>query len=386
MPHRRGAAELGLRRDLQVDAQRVAVPCASRRPPVDARAGSSRTRPARRRWPVGVRVGRARRRARRTAGRSPRRRGGPPAVRGSRRPARCRRSRRPPRCRSTRYVVGRGVFGEPAHDDAVVDRRVGDQSQRAGQHHLVQTGAGVAQPFQRRGDAGAVHRRARAASRRCAPAGSVRGRPVRAALGEANAGRAASAQSARSTSKGNAPSTIGVDHRRPGRPARRRAAGRRVSMPSATTTPSRPARTKEGSPSLGRHGLTMAGQAERADLATPCSNPQTAIDAAAIDEPDALGQRQLDPPGDAPTGRSGRARRTPRRATRMCSSAIGDGTVGAVADLRDALAARAAVRPDQPVGHRLADLGGGQCPRSRRNPIRPAAGTPRRPSGRRVRR
>ena len=40
----------------------------------------------------------------------------------------------------------------------------------------------------------------------------------------------------------------------------------------------------------------------------------------------------------------------------MCSSASAIGPVGALADLRDALAAGAAVRPHQPIGNRFPDL------------------------------
>ena len=73
-------------------------------------------------------------------------------------------------------------------------------------------------------------------------------------------------------------------------------------------------------------------------------------------------------------GRSARARRTPRRGTPCATAPWRSARSARSHDRGDGLAAGAAVRPHQPVRHRLADLRGGQCPRSRRSPIRRAAG------------
>ncbi len=64
---------------------------------------------------------------------------------------------------------GGGVGGgKPVDDGARIERPVGGQPQRAGQHHLVQFGRRVPQPLQRRCDPARDARRARAASRRSA--------------------------------------------------------------------------------------------------------------------------------------------------------------------------------------------------------------------------
>ena len=145
VPHRRGAAELRSGRDLQVDAQRFErlahrVDDELVLVPVLGRLGQRRAAGL-----VGGGVGQPRCRSPRTARRSPRRRGGPPAVRGWRRRARHRSNRRPPPSDRRDRRWRRVVCGEAVQDGPRVQRAVGDQPQRAGQHHLVQAVAGIAQ-------------------------------------------------------------------------------------------------------------------------------------------------------------------------------------------------------------------------------------------------
>ena len=133
-------------------------------------------------------------------------------------------------------------------------------------------------------------------------------------------------------------------------------------MPSATTAPAGPLRTNDGSgghvPAAGSRWPVSPSARELA---------YAVLEAAHRDrrrrhrEPDALAQRQLDPAGQDRRGRSGRGRRTPRRAS-PCAPAPARWP-GRRASLTcvDALAARAAVRPHQPVRDGLADLVGGQA-------------------------
>ena len=176
VPHRCGLVQLRFGRDLQFDAQRVQCRRASRRRRAGVRGGSWPTRPAPRRWP-------RRRRGRAAAAPSPAngRAGHPVAVTGHQQ-LRAGADQRGPRSTRRRPRSGRRDRRWPrgpsassrCSDGARVQRAVGDQPQRAGQHHLVQAARRVAQPLQRGRDAGRGARRARAASRRSAPTGAAR--------------------------------------------------------------------------------------------------------------------------------------------------------------------------------------------------------------------
>ena len=189
-----------------------------------------------------------------------------------------------------------------------------------------------------------------------------------------------------STSKGNAPNTIGASPERSAACASRDVAIAGLHAVGDQGA-GRPAQHERwfGACSPGRDRLRMAGQPERSELAYAVLEP-------------AHRDRAGDHPKRLPSTSGSSTQRviTEREkwpwpdehhvAGLHVRQRQRDGPVGAAADLRDALAAGASVRPDQPVGHRFADLRGGRGPRSRRNPIRRAGATPRRRSGRPARR
>ena len=220
-------AQLRFGGNLQVDAQRVERLAHRVDDQLVFVAVLGRLGQRRAAGPVGVGVGQSRRRTRERAAGHLVAAAGPPAARGSRRPARCpstparrrsgRRNTRWPRDRR-RQAVQRW-FVRPAV------RRPPDRSARASTT-LCRPLPGSLQPSQRRPDARAVLVGRRASSPRSAPAaaGAV-GQSGSASVNRTDCGRISAAGC--DMSNGNAPNTIGVLCDAKARRARRPVAGRR---------------------------------------------------------------------------------------------------------------------------------------------------------------
>ena len=348
------------------------APRASRRRPAGARGGSWPTRPARRRWPR-------------------RRRG--PASRGAEPANGAQVTRSPWRATSssglapTSAVAGvaaaRGrQVGEIGVGRRVVRRRGGRTMVRASSGPsatnrsarasttLCRPLAGILQPLQRRGDPGAVlvglgQRLARSApwAARAAATPAARrgtatacGRISAAGLDMSNGkapkmiGALCDASAARASAMlcVGGVHAVGDDGAAAGRRGRRSARGSRrhgrvggwpVSPECAESgAPRVRSRTPRSTPPPSRTGCprTRGSSTQRVTTARekcPCPTNTTSRDS-------------------------------------MCSSASAMARSARSLTCCGGLAAGAAVRPHQPVGHGLADLAGWSCPRSRRNPIR----------------
>ena len=156
-----------------------------------------------------------------------------------------------------------------------------------------------------------------------------------------------------STSKGNAPNTIGAI---PG--SQRRLCGSHVAVVR--------------SHAVGNQGSVGPAQGERwfgeshgmvnpsaLSCRSPCSNPQTAIEAGEHAESAALDKRQLEPARDHRAGKVAMA--DEHHVARLhLLERHGDSRIGAITDLRNAFTAGTAVCPHQPIGFGLVDLRGGQ--------------------------
>ena len=107
-----------------------------------------------------------------------------------------------------------------------------------------------------------------------------------------------------STSKGNAPNTIGAAPERSAACAALHVADSAACTPSATRVPVGPHSANGGSAMLTRVRLPAGWPVNpsAASCRTPCSNPHTAIEAGEHPEAAALDERQLDPAGDHRAG------------------------------------------------------------------------------------
>ena len=161
-------------------------------------------------------------------------------------------------------------------------------------------------------------------------------------------------------SKGKAPKMIGVLCE--ARAARASAIrGKAVCTPSATTTPSRAGEDERRFAGHAAAGLGWPVSPSALIWRTPCSKPHTAIDAASHREPDAFVDRLLDPAGEHRAGEVAVPDEERRRATPCGRSASAMARSARSLTCCGGLTAGASVRPHQPVGHRLADLRGGQA-------------------------
>ena len=207
VPHRRGAVSCGSCGDLQVGAQRVqrlAHRVDDELVLVAVLGGFGQGRAV---GSVGVGVGRAAGPSRRTAGTSPARRGGRPAVPGWRRRARRRSSRHRPADRSARYVLA-ARRRRPA-----AAATVRASSGASATNRSARASTTFCRPAAGSSAAAAALRPTRAAVlvgvgqrlRRSAPVGSGRSRPVRQGVGERSPPAGASAPPALESQKARRP-------------------------------------------------------------------------------------------------------------------------------------------------------------------------------------